>query len=44
MSLAIEVLNAIRTGNYRVLYKDEVGDRVLDQLEVDSRRHEAARE
>jgi mRNA-degrading endonuclease RelE of RelBE toxin-antitoxin system len=42
-SLVNEVVSAIRAGDYRVLYKDEVGDRVLDQLEVEARRREAAR-
>ena len=42
-SLASEVVNAIRTRDYKVLYKDEVGERVLDQLEAEARLHEAAR-
>jgi hypothetical protein len=42
-SLASEVVDAIRAGDYRVLYKDEVGNRVWDKLEVEARRHEAAR-
>lgn len=42
-SLANEVVNAIRAGDYKVLYKDEVGERVLDQLEAEARLHEAAR-
>lgn len=42
-SLASEVVNAIRAGDYKVLYKDEVGERVLDQLEAEARLHEAAR-
>ena len=42
-SLANEVVNAIRAGDYKVLYKDEVGERVLDQLEAEARPHEAAR-
>jgi hypothetical protein len=42
-SLASEVVNAIRAGNYRVLYKDEVGERVLAELEAEARRHEATR-
>jgi hypothetical protein len=42
-SLASEIVNAIRAGDYKILYKDEVGDRVLERIEVESRRHEAAR-
>ena len=42
-SLASEVVNACRAGDYKVLYKDEVGERVLDQLEAEARLHEAAR-
>ena len=42
-SLATEVVGAIRVGDYKVLYKDEVGDRVLDKLKAEARRHEAAR-
>ena len=42
-SLASEVVNAFRARDYEVLYKDEVGERVLDQLEAEARLHEAAR-
>jgi hypothetical protein len=42
-SLASEVVNAIRARNYEVLYKDDVGKRVLDKLEAEARRQEAAR-
>jgi len=42
-SLASEVVNAIRARDYEVLYKDEVGERVLDKLEAEARRQENAR-
>jgi len=42
-SLASEVVNAIRARDYEVLYKDEVGERVLDKLEAEARRQEEAR-
>ena len=42
-SLASEVVNAIRAGDYEVLYKDKVGERVLDKLEAEARRQENAR-
>jgi len=42
-SLASEVVNAIRARDYEVLYKDEVGERVLDKLEAEARRLEDAR-
>jgi len=41
-SLASEVVNAIRASDYEVLYKDEVGSWVLDRLEAEARRQEAA--
>jgi hypothetical protein len=40
-SLAAEVVNAIRDGDYEILYKDEVGERVLNKLEAEARRPEA---
>ncbi len=42
-SLASEVVNAFRAGDYEVLYKDEIGKRVLDKLEAEARRQEDAR-
>jgi hypothetical protein len=42
-SLAMEVVNAIRGGDYKVLCKDNVGERVLSELETEARRHEPAR-
>ncbi|HYW84856.1 MAG TPA: hypothetical protein VFB30_16450 [Spirochaetia bacterium] len=42
-SLASEVVNAFRARDYEVLYKDEVGERVLDKLEAEARRLEDAR-
>lgn len=42
-SLAAEVVNAIRDGDYEILYKDEVGERVLNELEAEARRPEAVR-
>jgi hypothetical protein len=42
-SLASEVVNAIRAGDYEVLYKDEIGNQVLDMLEAEALRHEAVR-
>ncbi len=42
-SLAGEVVGAIRAGDYRVLHWDEVGERILEELEAEATRHEAAR-
>jgi hypothetical protein len=42
-SLALEVVNAIRAQNFKVLYKDEIGEQVLDKLEAEARRPETAR-
>ena len=42
-SLASEVVNAFRARDYEVLYKDEIGKRVLDKLEAEARRLEDAR-
>jgi len=42
-SLASEVVNAFRAGDYEVLYKDEIGKRVLDTLEAEARCQEDAR-
>lgn len=41
-SLASEAVNAIRAGDYEVLYKDEVGEQALDRLEAEAHRQEAA--
>jgi hypothetical protein len=41
--LARELVNAIRAGDYEVLYKDTVGKRVLAMLRAEARRREAAR-
>lgn len=38
--LAAEMANAIRSGDYQVLYEDEVGQRVLALLQAESRRRE----
>jgi hypothetical protein len=40
--LAIEVVNAIRAGDYKVLFKDPVGARTLALLRKEVRRLEAA--
>ncbi len=41
--LASAVVSAIRRNDYKVLYKDTVGEQVLGQLEAETRHHEAAR-
>ncbi len=40
--LAGEVVNAIRAKDYELLYKDEVGERVLHRLETAARHQDAA--
>ncbi len=42
-SLASEVVNAFRARDYEVLYKDEVGERVLGKLEAEARQQVDAR-
>ena len=42
--LASEVVNAIRAGNYVVLYKDGIGEGVLTTLQEEARRREAVHE
>ena len=41
--LAIEVIDAIRAGDFAVLYQDEVGERVLAMLQAEASRQAAAR-
>jgi len=41
--LASELVNAIRDGDYKVLYKDQVGERILAGLEAEARRQEPVR-
>lgn len=41
--LACQVVNAIRDGDYEVLYKDEVGERVLASLQAEASRQESVR-
>ncbi len=40
--LAGEMVNAVRAKDHEVLYKDDVGERVLDKLETAARHQEAA--
>jgi hypothetical protein len=42
-SLACELMNSMRAGDYQVLYKDDLGERVLEKLESESRRRESVR-
>jgi hypothetical protein len=35
--------NAVRAGDYAVLFKDDVGEGILHELELEARSHEAAR-
>jgi len=39
--LACEVVNAVRVGDYKVLYADAPGERVLTMLQAEARRQEA---
>ncbi|MCI0639655.1 MAG: hypothetical protein L0Y72_12310 [Gemmataceae bacterium] len=41
--LAVELVNAIRAGNYKAIHKDKTGKRVLAILESEARRQEAVR-
>ncbi len=41
--LAIEVVNAIRDGDYEILHKDEVGEQALARLQAEAGRREAIR-
>jgi hypothetical protein len=41
--LASEVVNAIRDGDFKVLYQDDVGQRVLDELQAEACRQEPVR-
>lgn len=41
--LAIEVVNAIRAGDYKVLFSDEAGERVLTMLQAEASRRETVR-
>ena len=41
--LANEVVDAIRAGDYKALYQDEVGGRVLAMLQANAARQEAVR-
>ncbi len=38
--LASEVVNAIRDGDYKVLYQDQIGERILAGLEAEAHRQE----
>lgn len=40
--LALEIVNAMREGNYEVLFKDSVGEQILVSLQAEARREEAA--
>ena len=41
--LAVEVVNAIRAGDYMVLHEDEIGRRLLTALQAEAHLREAAR-
>ena len=41
--LASELADAIRAGDFKVLYQDEVGEKVLAKLHAETRRQEPAR-
>jgi hypothetical protein len=41
--LASEVVNAIRDGDFKVLYQDDIGQKVLDKLQAEARRLETVR-
>lgn len=40
--LANEIVNAVRVGDYQVLYEDEVGQRIVALLQAQASRHEPA--